>query len=139
MKIVQTIITSEKIFIEQFRNAVSSPAAGAVVTFTGEVRDHDNGRAVRSLTYEVHPKAEVVLREIVESVIKLRDIEKVAVAHRFGLIPIGESAFIVAVSAAHRISAFKVCEEIVEKVKADLPIWKHQVFLDGTAEWVNSA
>ena len=62
-----------------------------------------------------------------------------AVAHRYGLIPIGESAFVVAVSSAHRGPAFACCQELVERVKAELPIWKYQEFADGSTEWVNSA
>ena len=67
------------------------------------------------------------------------EVENVAIAHRFGAIPIGESAFVVAVSAAHRAAAINCCEELVERVKAELPIWKHQVFENGESEWVNSA
>ena len=63
----------------------------------------------------------------------------VAAVHRFGLIPIGDSAFVVAVSAAHREAAFQCCMEIVERVKLELPIWKYQEFADGSNEWVNSA
>ena len=63
----------------------------------------------------------------------------VALAHRHGLIPIGECAFVVAVSAGHRQAAFEACSEIVDEVKRQIPIWKHQTFLDGTDEWVNFA
>jgi molybdopterin synthase catalytic subunit len=67
------------------------------------------------------------------------DIEKVAVTHRFDDIAIGETAFAVAVSAAHRQAAFDACAAIVDEVKAKLPIWKHQKFTDGSDEWVNCA
>jgi molybdopterin synthase catalytic subunit len=76
---------------------------------------------------------------ITQSVIGRFEIEKVAVAHRYGQIPIGETAFAVAVSAAHRQAAFDACAAIVDEVKAKLPIWKHQKFTDGSDEWVNCA
>jgi len=67
------------------------------------------------------------------------EIEKVAVSHRYGDIAIGETAFAVAVSAAHRQAAFEACSAIVNEVKDKLPIWKYQKFTDGTDEWVNCA
>ncbi len=67
------------------------------------------------------------------------DVVAVAVAHRHGLIPIGESALVAAASARHRQQAFEACVELVEETKKRIPIWKHQVFDDGTDEWVNCA
>ena len=67
------------------------------------------------------------------------DVLSVAVANRHGDIAIGEAALIAAVSAKHRKAAFDACTALVDEVKAQIPIWKHQVFADGTDEWVNCA
>jgi molybdopterin synthase catalytic subunit len=132
-------VGTEPIDADRLRRSVSDPAAGASVLFTGDVRDNDHGRSVVSLTYEAHPGAESVLRELAAEVAARRDVVAVAVAHRHGLIPIGESALAAAASARHRQQAFEACVELVEETKKRIPIWKHQVFDDGTDEWVNCA
>lgn len=119
--------------------AVADPTAGAVVSFSGTVRDHDHGRAVASLTYEAHPSAARVLHEVAAEIAEHPDVIAVAVMHRVGPIPIGESALIAAVATAHRGAAFTACEALVDLTKQRLPVWKHQVFTDGTDEWVNCA
>jgi molybdopterin synthase catalytic subunit len=136
---ITALVTDSKISAEALASQVKSDAAGAVVTFSGDVRNHDQGRAVASLNYEVHPSAQAVIEKITNEVAAKHEVINVAVAHRYGAIPIGESAFVVAVAAAHRGAAFAACNELVEQVKAELPIWKFQEFSDGTTEWVNSA
>jgi len=133
-KVTESVITAEAL-----ASQVKNDSAGAVVTFSGDVRNHDKGKGVTSLNYEIHPTAQSVIEKITNEVVAKHDVVNVAVAHRYGAIPIGESAFVVAVSAAHRAPAFECCEELVERVKAELPIWKFQEFTDGTTEWVNSA
>ena len=132
-------VTDSVITAEALTSIVKDESAGAVVTFSGDVRNHDKGKGVTSLNYEVHPTAQSVIEKITNEVVAKHDVVNVAIAHRFGAIPIGESAFVVAVAAAHRAPAFECCEELVERVKAELPIWKYQEFTDGTTEWVNSA
>lgn len=129
----------EAINVEEMRLVVADPAAGASVVFTGDVRDNDHGRHVVSLTYEAHPRAQEVLVEVAREVSDDFDVIAVAVAHRHGQIPIGESALVAAASARHRQEAFDACVALVEKVKQRIPIWKHQRFADGTEEWVNCA
>jgi molybdopterin synthase catalytic subunit len=138
-EIVYAVITDAPVHIQQLSKLVANPHSGAVVTFCGDVRDHDGGKEVASLLYEIHPSAPEQIKVITQSVIGRFEIEKVAVAHRYGQIPIGETAFAVAVSAAHRQAAFDACAAIVDEVKAKLPIWKHQKFTDGSDEWVNCA
>jgi molybdopterin synthase catalytic subunit len=115
---------------------VDDPAAGAVVTFVGQVRDHDHGRRVTGIEYVAHPSAEQVLRQVAEDVAARHPVEAVAVTHRAGALPIGGVAIAVAVSAAHRHEAFAAASELVEEVKHLLPVWKRQEFDDGTDEWV---
>jgi molybdopterin synthase catalytic subunit len=138
-ELVYAVVTDEPIHIKELSKLVANPHSGAVVTFCGDVRDHDGGKEVAALLYEIHPSAPEQIKLITQSVIGNYVIEKVAVAHRFGDIAIGETAFAVAVSAAHRQAAFDACSAIVDEVKAKLPIWKHQKFTDGTDEWVNCA
>ena len=137
--LVRATMTSDPIFIHELCRLVSDESCGAVVTFTGDVRNHDCGKRVATLTYEIHPTAPDQIKTIAQSVIDGRDVVKVAVVHRYGKIPIGETAFAVAVSAHHRQSAFDAVSTLVDEIKAKLPIWKHQVFLDGTDKWVNTA
>ena len=137
--LVSAVVTDAPIHISELSKLVADARSGAVVTFSGEVRNHDHGKDVVSLTYEIHPSASDAIKSITQAVINDFDIEKVAVAHRFGDIAIGETAFAVAVSAAHREAAFDACSAIVNSVKEKLPIWKYQKFADGSDEWVNCA
>ena len=117
--------------------AVADPRAGAVVSFQGVVRDHDDGRGVTLLEYEGHPTAAKILREVAEEIAADPDVYAVAVSHRVGPLAIGDIALVAAVSTAHRAAAFAACARLVDEAKARLPIWKRQVFTDGTDEWVN--
>ena len=119
---------------------VEQAAAGAVVTFAGVVRDHDHGRAVQGLEYSAHPTAGKVVAEVTAAVAaRARGVRAIAVSHRIGRLGIGDVALACAVAADHRQEAFATCAELVDEVKRLLPVWKHQVFTDGTDEWVGSA
>ncbi|MDR6614234.1 molybdenum cofactor biosynthesis protein MoaE [Leifsonia sp. 1010] len=109
--------------------------AGAVVSFQGIVRDHDSGKGVVSLDYRAHPEAEAFLRECCEEVARTTGL-RVAAQHRVGSLTIGDLALIAAVAAPHRAEAFAACAELVEIIKARVPIWKRQHFTDGDSEWV---
>ena len=93
--------------------------------------------AVLELEYEGHPSAEAVLAEVAAEIAADPDVYAVAVSHRIGKLDIGDVALAAAVSTAHRAAAFAACARLVDEVKARLPIWKRQVFADGTEEWVN--
>lgn len=121
------------------QSLVSDPRAGAVVSFCGDVRNMDHARAVSSLHYEGHPTAARVLAEVADEIEGAFDLIGLAVAHRVGSIPIGESALIAVVSSMHRDAAFRACSALVDLTKERLPVWKHQVFEDGSDEWVNCA
>ena len=138
-ELMRADVTKEIIEVEQLAALVRDKRAGAVVVFSGDVRDHDGGKEVLSLTYEIHPTANDQIAIITQALLKERDVVKVALSHRYGEIEIGETAFAVAVSAVHREAAFETCSALVDEIKAKLPIWKHQRFSDGTDEWVNTA
>ena len=136
---ISVLITDQVISLSQFTSQVECVQAGAIATFSGNVRIVDNGKEVSKLSYEIHPSTEQILSDVVRDVVSRHNILGVAVAHRFGDIALGESALIVAISAEHRGEAFEACAEMVEEIKARIPIWKHQVFTDGSDEWVNCA
>lgn len=130
-------VTTEPLDRAAHEQAVAEPGSGAVVSFAGVVRNHDRGRAVIQLEYEAHPNAEAVLKEIAAAIATDPQVRGVAVSHRVGPLRVGELALVAAVASAHRAAAFTACADLVDEVKARLPIWKHQFFADGTDEWVN--
>jgi molybdenum cofactor synthesis domain-containing protein len=130
-------VTEADLSVADHLDAVEDAGAGAAVLFTGVVRDHDYGRSVVELEYVAHPTAEDVLRGCLTEVAADPLVHAVAVSHRVGTLKIGDAALVAAVSAAHRAEAFEACERLVDLVKLRLPVWKRQVFADGTDEWVN--
>ena len=132
-----TRITDEELDVRAHEEAVASAAAGATVVFTGVVRDVDHGRAVSALEYHAHPSAKDVLAEIVARYERREHVIGIAVSHRIGDLAIGDIALVAAVSTRHRAQAFALCAELVDEVKSRLPIWKRQIFTDGSDEWVN--
>ena len=130
-------VTGEPLDVTAHERAVADAAAGAVVSFQGVVRDHDHGRDVALLEYEGHPSAADVLREVAAEIAADPDVYAVAVSHRIGVLNVGDVALAAAVSTAHRAAAFAACARLVDEVKLRLPVWKRQVFADGTEEWVN--
>jgi molybdopterin synthase catalytic subunit len=131
-------VTTDRLDVLAHERAVSDHGAGAVVVFQGVVRDHDHGRPVTVLEYEAHPSAEAVLREVAEETAADPTVYAVAVSHRVGRLEVGDVALVAAVSSAHRAAAFAACARLVDEVKSRLPVWKRQIFSDGTEEWVNS-
>lgn len=138
-RVVHAGMHSKAIEVAGLAAAVDDPAAGAVVTFGGIVRDHDAGRAVNGIEYLAHPGADEVIAEVARHIAGLHPVEALAVAHRTGDLQVGEVALACAVSAAHRAEAFAALQELIEQVKARLPVWKRQIFPDGSHEWSGSA
>jgi molybdopterin synthase catalytic subunit len=133
-------VGTEPLDVAEHAALVDDPAAGAVVTFAGVVRDHDGGRSVRGLEYSAHPTAGAVIADVAAEVVaRAAGVRAVAVSHRVGALAVGEVALACAVAADHRQAAFATCAELVDEIKRALPVWKHQVFADGSDEWVNSA
>jgi MoaE-MoaD fusion protein len=116
-------------------DAVSGPGLGGIVTFTGTVRDATRGRRVLRLEYEAYrPMAERKLAEIGDALAREHGVQ-VAIVHRVGVLAPGDAAVVIACAAPHRTPAFRACEACIERLKQDVPIWKREVFEDGT-EWV---
>lgn len=119
--------------------SVEDDACGAVVTFVGVVRNHDRGRTVTGIEYEGHPTAPDVLAAVADEVASHHPGACLAVEHRVGVLGVGDIALVAAVSAPHRSVAFLATSELVDLVKERLPVWKRQVFADGTDEWTGAA
>ncbi len=138
--VLRAALTDQQISLAEHQDLVSHESAGAIVGFDGMVRDHDGGRGVLRLEYSAHPTAAQVLAEVVSEVAeRSTGVRAVAASHRVGVLQIGEAALVVAVAADRRQAAFETCAELVDTIKARLPVWKHQFFDDGTDEWVGSA
>ncbi|MET0998798.1 MAG: molybdenum cofactor biosynthesis protein MoaE [Marmoricola sp.] len=118
--------------------AVDDPAAGGVNLFVGVVRDHDHGETVDHLDYTAHPTALQRLEEVATGVAEEFEVIALAAVHRTGHLKIGDIAVLVAASAAHRGQAYDASRALIDRLKATVPVWKHQVFDDGREEWVNS-
>lgn len=139
MSVQLALVSEQTLEPDTYDRVVRGAASGAVVLFCGIVRDHDGGRPVRSLEYVGHPSAAQVLGDVAAEVAADPEVHEVAVGHRVGTLVVGDIALVAAVSAAHRQAAFAACGRLVEEVKKQLPVWKRQVFADGTDEWVGSA
>lgn len=113
------------------------PAAGAEVTFDGRVRIHNNGHVVRGLEYQAYPVLALATgRRILEEEAARHGILRALAVHRTGPLEIGESAVWVGVASAHRGAAFDAARAVMERLKYELPVWKKEIYADGTAEWV---
>ncbi|SUA78739.1 Molybdopterin synthase catalytic subunit 1 [Nocardia otitidiscaviarum] len=130
-------ISDQPLNPDEVERAVSGPEHGAVVVFTGKVRDHDGGQSVSALEYSAHPEAERFLHQVCAEVAAASGLP-VAAVHRIGPLTIGDLAITVAVAAPHRAEAFTVCADLVDRIKHEVPIWKRQRFADGLSEWVNA-
>lgn len=131
-------IRDEPLSVDEVLAAVANPGAGGTAVFLGTVRDHDGDRAVVRLAYSAHDSAEEHLAAVTERVARAHEAIAAAATHRVGELAVGDLAVVVAVSAAHRAEALTACRELIDELKATVPIWKHQVFRDGTDEWVGS-
>ncbi|MGO9509579.1 MAG: molybdenum cofactor biosynthesis protein MoaE [Mycobacterium sp.] len=138
--VLRADLTDQPIFLAEHESLVSHHSAGAIVGFVGMIRDHDGGRVVSRLEYSAHPSAAQVLADVVAEVAEASSgVRAVAASHRIGVLQIGDAALVVAVAADHRQAAFTTCAQLVDAIKARLPVWKHQFFDNGTEEWVGSA
>ena len=131
-------ISAEPLSVADHEAAVGSARAGAVVSFAGVVREHDGGHNVTELEYVAHPTAAQVLADVAARVAADEPaVLALAMSHRVGLLRVGDVALVATVAAEHRREAFAACARLVDEVKSQLPVWKRQVFTDGTDEWVN--
>ena len=139
MSVIRLIAVREsELSVDEVRAAVADPAAGGIALFAGAVRESDHDRAVIGLSYSAHPSAGGELRRVAEVIAEKYPVIGIAAVHRVGDLAIGDLAVVLAVSCPHRAEAFDACRDLIDILKASVPIWKHQRFDDGTAEWVGT-
>ncbi|NUW35169.1 molybdenum cofactor biosynthesis protein MoaE [Nonomuraea sp. SMC257] len=131
-------IRDTSLSVEEVLAAVGDHAAGGTTLFVGTVREQDHGKPVTRLSYSAHPTAEAELRRVAEKVAADFPVTALAAVHRVGDLELGDIAVIVAVATPHRGEAFAASRRLIDDLKAEVPIWKHQVFADGSAEWVGA-
>ena len=134
---LHTLLTDNPLSVEAAQHFCADPAAGAIVVFTGTVRNHSEGEAVHGLTYESYAeRAEEQLRSLADEVAR-REPSALAVwlEHRVGVLAIGEAAVVVAVAAPHRAEAFEAARWAIDTLKDTVAIWKQEHWAAGGASW----
>jgi molybdopterin synthase catalytic subunit len=131
-------IIKSKIHTDILFSNLSDPACGAIVTFEGRVRNHNDGKKIINLHYECYESMALkVMNEIKEEALKKWDVKKIIAIHRIGNIPIGETAVWIGVLSVHRKEAFSACEFMINEIKHKVPIWKKETYEDGSTSWVD--
>jgi molybdopterin synthase catalytic subunit len=122
--------------VDRLLAAVTDARVGGVALFVGVVRNTDDGQGVSSLDYTQHPSAEQALRVCAHRVASAHEVLTVAVEHRIGHLEVGDLAVVVAVGAVHRGDALAACQQLIDDLKAEVPIWKEQQYTSGKSSWV---
>ena len=135
-QVVLAAIREEPLSVDEVLTGVRHPRCGAVSLFVGVVRDHDHGESVAGLDYSTHPSAAEELERVCREVAARHTVARVGAVHRSGRLEVGDLAVVAAVSAPHRSQAIEACRDLIDTLKATVPIWKHQEFTDGSDEWV---
>jgi molybdopterin synthase catalytic subunit len=124
--------------LDEVFDAVRDPAAGGIALFVGTVRAVDQEQAVEQLSYSSHPSALDRLTDVATRIADECDIVALAAVHRVGDLAVGDLAVVVAASAAHRAEAFEAGRRLIDELKSEVPVWKHQTYGDGEAIWVHA-
>jgi molybdopterin synthase catalytic subunit/molybdopterin converting factor small subunit len=130
------VLTEEPLSLDRVVDEVRDDGAGAIATFIGTPRNHSRGRTVLYLDYEAYEgMAEAMMQRLAADLSARYELKGVAIHHRTGRVAIGEPSVVIAVSAAHRKDALAACEEAIQILKADVPLWKKEVY-EGGEEWI---
>ena len=131
-------VTDQPLDARETEAAVADPSCGAILTFTGTVRDNARGQAVTELAYEAYAAAaEKMMTDIAEEITGRWGIERVAIVHRVGVLGPGEASVVISVASPHRPEAFDACRHAIERLKEVVPIWKKEHYRDGST-WIGS-
>ena len=129
-------LTLNRINIKAVVDDVTTPESGGIDLFVGTTRNHARGRSVTLLEYEAYrPMAVGVMEQLEREAHRRWPLNRVAIVHRLGKVPVGEASVAIAVSSAHRKEAFEACRFLIDTLKKEVPIWKREYFSDGTTEW----
>ncbi|XP_052170214.1 molybdopterin synthase catalytic subunit [Diospyros lotus] len=125
--------------IAKYINYVQAPQCGAIATFSGTTRDNFEGKTVLELRYEAYsPMAIRCIKAICSSARTAMSLHSIAVAHRLGPVPVGETSIFIAVSSVHRAAALDACKFLIDEIKSSVPIWKKEVYANGEVWKENS-
>lgn len=137
--LVEILEEQNSIDLAKYINYVSAPQAGAIATFSGTTRDSFEGKVVVELLYEAYvPMAIRCIKSICSSARSSWNLHSIAVAHRLGPVPVGETSVFIAVSSIHRADALEACKFLIDELKASVPIWKKEVYANGEVWKENS-
>ena len=137
-KVIQAQFKAEKLVLESCLDFISVPEAGGQCLFIGNVRINNNNKQVKALEYEGY--SAMALKEmyrIGEEAMKKWPLCRIAIHHRYGILSIGDTAVIIAVSSKHRLESFEACQFIIDTLKQRVPIWKKEIYEDGN-EWLSA-
>ncbi|GAI15355.1 unnamed protein product [marine sediment metagenome] len=130
-------ITEEDIDTSAIIENIKSSSAGGIATFTGTVRDVSGGKKVVAIEMEAYDEMALdKLKEVASQAKDKFDIVDIAIVHRVGRMEVGETIVFIAVSAAHRAPGFDAARFAIDEIKRVVPLWKREIFEDGTGEWV---
>jgi molybdopterin synthase catalytic subunit len=129
-------LSAEPLSVDAAVAEVRDDAAGAIATFVGTTRASSRGRDVIHLEYEAYEgMAEQVMADLAAKLVERHELCKVAIHHRTGLVEIGETSVVIAVSAPHRAAALEACREAIDELKVTVPLWKKETYVGGE-EWI---
>ena len=132
-------LLDEAIDDQRLKDFLQDEQCGALATFEGWVRNHNNDSRVTSLTYYGYEKLAINQgKRIIEEAKRLFDIENAVVIHRIGALEVGDMAVWVGVSSKHRYPAFDACKWILDTIKADIPVWKQEFYQDEPSKWLSN-
>ncbi len=130
-------ISTTPLDLPALRATILDPSCGAITSFEGLVRNHNEGREVKSLEYDAHPTlAEKEGLRVIKEAMDSFDITRAVACHRVGHLAIGDLAVAVYVSSSHRRAAFEAGRFLIDAIKARVPVWKREHFTDGSSEWL---
>ena len=131
-------VTADPLDARETERAVRDPGCGAVITFTGEVRDTARGQDVTALDYEAYNEAaQRMMATIADEIEQEFGVDRIAIVHRTGLLNPGDASVVISVASPHRDEAFKAARHAIERLKQIVPIWKKEHYVDG-ATWIGS-
>lgn len=134
----QVLLNDETLSVEAAQKFVSTDGSGGIAIFIGTVRNKTDNKTVTRLEFEAYqPMAIKEMQKIAKAAKDKWPLHKIAIHHRVGVLAIGEMPVIIAVSSAHRATAFKVCQYAIDTLKETVPIWKKEFFEDGS-KWVSA-
>lgn len=130
-------LTEEPLDLDALLAETTDPSCGGVVVFSGDIRNHNDGREVTGITFEAHESlASKAIEALEKEVLAQFDVAQCRIQHRTGEVPVGESSVLIVVRASHRAAAFDGCRHAIDELKERVPIWKHEHYAEGDSAYL---